>query len=117
MARGDTLQAGLNETRQTLRDTVGERNALDLRREELEQTLAVREASLEVCRTSAGQLHAVSGEILQRLATRGGLLQVVLDSEPFTGIGEVTLENIVQDYRFRLRDLWLTADGRIAPAD
>jgi septal ring factor EnvC (AmiA/AmiB activator) len=62
-----------------------------------------REHWMQECRGRNQDLFAANSDLLERyrdVATR--------HSEPFTGIGKVTVENEVQDYRFKLEDLQVT---------
>ncbi len=88
--------------------------ALAAAREQLKQQLAQRqtlEASLQrqvqnfsICYENNRRLYDINHELLDRYENKG-FGDVLKQREPFTGVAKVDLENLVQDYRYRLDDL------------
>lgn len=89
-------------------------SALVVTREQLKQQLAQRkdlEISLQkqttnfaVCYENNKKLYDINNQLLSRYESKG-FGDVLKQREPFTGVAQVEVENLVQDYRYRLDDL------------
>ena len=85
------------ETAQTLQDVESDRNAL-------RSALAAKEREFAVCVDRNVGLYELNGEILDRLENRG-FWSSLKESEPFTRIARTRLENLIDDYRYRVDEL------------
>lgn len=114
-ANKQKMQAGFNETIElwkqrdakrggeidTLRDQLREQAA---QRAALEEKLKVQTDNFSVCYGNNKQLLSVNRELLAAYRSKG-VFDAMRQNEPFTGIKEVEVENLVQDYRYKLDDL------------
>jgi hypothetical protein len=71
---------------------------------------------MEVCRENNTQLRTINQELLDRHHDRG-LFDALAEAEPFTGLGQVRLENVVEEYRYRIDDLKVLDFPQEAPPD
>ena len=93
------LVTKFRETAQTLRDVETERAAA-------KSGLAARERDYKVCVDRNVGLYEINNEILARLEDRG-LWSTVAEREPFTRLKRTQLENLIDDYRYRVDELRL----------
>lgn len=77
-------------------------------RARLETELAARTRELADATGRNRQLVEANGELVDRYR-RKGLVDVLMKHEPFTGIGSVATENVVQEYEERTEDASLQA--------
>lgn len=73
-------------------------------RAQFEDKLKVQTDNFSFCYGNNKQLLAINRELLDRYQHKG-VLDAVSQKEPFTGLKQVEIENLVQDYRYRLEDL------------
>ena len=71
---------------------------------ELEQKLHAQSDNFSLCYANNKKLYDINRDLLEQYA-RKGVLAAVKQSEPFTGIERVKVENLVQDYQYKLDDL------------
>jgi chromosome segregation ATPase len=95
-ARQDELVKQFRETIENLRQTELERN-------QLKTTLAARESVLNQCVANNDKLFATGNEILDRYENKGCFTSV-REKEPFTQNKRVQLQNLVDEYRWKLED-------------
>jgi chromosome segregation ATPase len=106
--RMDTLVAQFRETIETLRQTEVERN-------QLRDKLAARESTLAQCVTNNDKLFDTGVEILGRYEEKG-CFSSLRENEPFTQNKRVQLQNLVDEYRWKLEDEKLPEASRDAAA-
>lgn len=118
-ANKQKMQAGFNDTIELWKQRdakVGEQLAA-LRvqlKEQTEQRAAVEDKlqiqnnNFAVCYGNNKQLLDLNRELLARYEDKG-MFDALRQKEPFTGVAKVEVENLVQDYRYKLDDLMITA--------
>jgi chromosome segregation ATPase len=98
----DAKQTGqIEELRAQLKKQVGERAALDER-------LQTQIGNFNVCYGNNKQLLELNRELLERYQNKG-VFAAMRQKEPFTGLSQVEVENLVQDYRYKIDDLTVNA--------
>lgn len=95
------------ETAQLLKDVEAERDTL-------RASTTLKERELTSCVDKNAQMYLLSDEVLSRLEDRG-LWSTLKSKEPFTQLSRARLENLVDDYRDRIKQLKL-ADASAAAA-
>jgi chaperonin cofactor prefoldin len=98
-AQMQELVTKFRETVQTLRDVEGDRATI-------KSQLATRERDYKVCVDRNAGLYRVGDEVLGRMEDRGFWSQLA-EREPFTRLKRTQLENLIDDYRYRLDELRL----------
>lgn len=93
------LVTKFRETAQTLRDVEVERTTV-------KSQLAAKEREYKVCVDRSVGLYELNKEVLNRMEDRGFWSQVS-EREPFTRIKRTQLENLIDDYRYRVDELRL----------
>jgi hypothetical protein len=93
------LVTKFRETAQTLRDVEVERTTV-------KSQLAAKEREYKVCVDRNVGLYELNKEVLNRMEDRGFWSQVS-EREPFTRIKRTQLENLIDDYRYRVDELRL----------
>ena len=93
------LVTKFRETAQTLRDVETERASF-------KSQLAARERDYKVCVDRNVGLYEVNHEILGRMEERG-FWSKVAEREPFTRLKRTQIENLIDDYRYRVEELRL----------
>jgi len=91
-----------NETRKQLKEIIQEKNRLF--NVATEQT-----RSLDLCVGNNEKLYTINREILSQYEEKG-VWDSVTQAEPFSGLTQVQIENLVDDYQYRLDDLRVGAD-------
>lgn len=81
----------LSETRVRLDQETGKRQGL-------EQMLSTRDKELGSCETKNRTLYRYQVDLIKHAQARG-TLHAILDSEPFTGLGRIEVENLLEEYR------------------
>src|SRR5262249_17511310 len=89
------------------RETIQKPRATETRGAKTNQSLAARGQDLKVCIERNVGLYDISNELLNRFEKQGLFTRVAL-SEPFTRIKRVQLENLIDDYRARAKELRAT---------
>jgi chromosome segregation ATPase len=87
------------ETAQTLRDVETDRAGI-------RGQLATREREFKTCVDRNVALYELNNEVLGRLESRGFWANVG-EREPFTRLKRVQMENLIEDYRYRVEELRL----------
>lgn len=93
------LVTKFRETAQTLREVEGERV-------DIKSQLAVKERDYKVCVDRNAGLYELNDEVLDRLEDRGFWSRLA-EREPFTRLKRTQLENLIDDYRYRVDELRL----------
>lgn len=73
----------------------------------VEEKLKVQANNFAVCYGNNKQLLDLNRELLARYEGKG-VFDALRQKEPFTGVAAVKVENLVQDYRYKLDDLTIT---------
>lgn len=98
----DAKQVGqIEELRAQLKEQAGQRAVLD-------EQLQVQTGNFNVCYGNNKQLLELNRELLDRYRSKG-VFAALSQREPFTGRKQVEVENLVQDYRYRIDDLTVNA--------
>ncbi len=98
-AQMQELVTKFRETVQTLRDVEGDRATI-------KSQLATRERDYKVCVDRNAGLYQLGDEVLDRMEDRGFWSQLT-EREPFTRLKRTQLENLIDDYRYRVDELRL----------
>lgn len=93
------LVTKFRETAQTLREVEGDRTTV-------KSQLAAKEREYKVCVDRNVGLYELNKEVLNRMEDRGFWSQVA-EREPFTRLKRTQLENLIDDYRYRVEELRL----------
>jgi chromosome segregation ATPase len=91
------LVTKFRETAQTLRDVETERATA-------KSQLAAKEREFKVCVDRNAALYQLNDEVLDRMEDRGFWSQLA-EREPFTKLKRTQLENLIDDYRYRVDEL------------
>ncbi len=97
------------------RETAQNLKVVETDRNELQARLESKERDYKTCVDRNAGLYEINLETLNRLERRGFWSRAA-DSEPFTQISRVKLENLVDDYRARVEELRLGRDKKRADA-
>jgi len=93
----------LTVAKQQLKQQIEQRN-------QLEAQLKRQTNNFSVCYENNKKLYDLNTQLLTRYENKG-FSDVLAQKDPFTGIKQVEIENLVQDYRYQLDDL------RVQPAE
>ncbi len=99
--RMNELIAEFRKTANTLRETEMDRNRL-------RKSLTAREGDLKQCVDNDMALYKIGNEVLDRYEHKG-VFESLREREPFTKIKRVQLENLVDEYHWKLDDELLPA--------
>lgn len=88
------------ETAQTLRDVETERDALSAGK-------TAQERELKTCVDKNAQMYLLSDEVLQQFGSQG-FWSAMKHKEPFTQLSRTRLENLAEEYRYRIDELKLS---------
>ena len=80
-----------------------------VQRKDLESRLKKQTDNFSACYENNKKLYDINNQLLSRYASKG-LVDVVRQKEPFTGLKQVEVENLVQDYRYQLDDLQVKSE-------
>lgn len=103
-AQLEELIAKFRETAQALRDVESDRAAL-------RSQLQLREREYGVCVDRNAGLYNLNTDLLDRMENRG-FWSSLAESEPFTRIKRVQLENLIDGYKYRADELRLEEQER-----
>lgn len=96
-AQMQELVTKFRETAQTLRDVETDRATA-------KSQLAAKEREYKVCVDRNAGLYELNDEVLDRMEDRGFWSQLA-EREPFTRLKRTQLENLIDDYRYRVEEL------------
>lgn len=105
-AQMQQLVTKFRETAQTLRDVETERDAL-------RASQGTMKRDLSGCVDKNAQMYLVSTEILDRLTKKGGWNSAA-ELDVFTQLSRTRLENLAEDYRYRIDELKVQATAKAA---
>jgi chromosome segregation ATPase len=91
------LVTKFRETAQTLREVETDRTTA-------KSQLAAKEREFKVCVDRNAALYELNDEVLDRMEDRGFWSQLT-EREPFTRLKRTQLENLIDDYRYRVEEL------------
>lgn len=91
------LRSQLQETSQTLNQTQTEK-------QQLEDTRVAQAKQIEICSANNAKLVQVNSELLEHY-NRKGVWDSMVQREPFTGLKQVEIENLMEEYRAKLDEL------------
>lgn len=94
------------ETAQTLKDVETERDSLKAGK-------TVQDRELATCVDKNAQMYLLSDEVLGKLENQG-IWSAMKNKELFTQLSRTRLENMVDDYRYRINELKLVAKAAAA---
>jgi chromosome segregation ATPase len=97
------LRLRMDELVKQFRETIENLRKTELERNELKVTLAARESVLGTCVANNDKLLATGNEILDRYEAKG-CFAAAREKEPFTQVKRVQLQNLVDEYRWKLED-------------
>lgn len=75
---------------------------------ELQQSLKAQTDNFSLCYANNKKLYDINKDILGKYKNKGAM-DAILQREPFTGVSEVGVENLIQDYQYQLDDLVIPA--------
>jgi len=108
---GESTTSQLETTRNQLQELIGKfrETAQSLRdvetdRADVRTQLATKQRELNVCVDRNAEMYFLTNETLDRLAARGAF-SAFTDHEPFTRISRTRLDNLIEDYRYRVNEL------------
>ncbi len=93
-----------NELVSRFRETATNLKEVEIDREKVRKDLAERNAAFDHCAESNVQLFDISSQIMDRYE-KVGIFTKTSASEPFTKITRTRLENLVDEYRARAKEL------------
>jgi type I site-specific restriction endonuclease len=97
-------RAQMQELVTHFRETAQNLKAVELERNELKGQLDVRNRDFATCVDRNVGLYEINRETLDRL-DKHGFWSGVRDAEPFTQLSRARLENLIDDYRYRIDEL------------
>lgn len=96
----------------SLRDRLGELAREKQRSAQLARNLTMQTENFDVCHSNNEALTQINNELVV-LYDEKGFMSLVRKGEPLTGIAKVKVENLVQDYKYRIEDLDLQASAHL----
>lgn len=109
-----SLEAQLGQERQGRQNLLQKHNevvnkakAINADNQLLVQAVEEREQWIEQCGSRNKELDAANQDILHKYREKG-LVQQLLELEPFTGIAKVETQTTAEDYRYKLQQLKIT---------
>jgi len=110
-ASGDTATSELEKTRAQMQELIAKfrETAQSLREVETDRSqsrgeLSAKQRELTVCIDRNAEMYSLTSEVLDRLAKRGSF-SAFADHEPFTQLSRTRLDNLIEDYRYRVDEL------------
>ena len=82
---------------------------------ELEQSLKSQTDNFSLCYANNKKLYDINKELLVKYKDKGAMA-ALLQKEPFTGVSQVEVENLIQDYQYKLDDLKLPINNSVPDA-
>jgi chromosome segregation ATPase len=82
---------------------------------ELEQNLKSQTDNFSLCYANNKKLYDINKELLSKYKDKGAM-DALLQKEPFTGVSQVEVENLIQDYQYKLDDLKLPTSNLVPDA-
>ena len=88
-------------------DVVVKANAINADNQLLVRAVKEREQWIEQCGARNKELRSLNLDILNKYREKD-LLKQFVEIEPFTGIGQIETETVVEDYKYKLQQLKIT---------
>ena len=101
--REDGLKQDLTQTAKALAEAQARGEQLDKRLANQQQTIGFWQGETDACRSKNAELGKLGNELLVRYRAKT-CEDVQNENEPFTGIGRARAENLLDDYRVKLRE-------------
>jgi len=101
-AREADLKGKLGETEAALAAARQEGEQLKRRVGNQKDTIGLWQVKTSACEAKNGELAKLGYELVERYRHKS-CADIALDNEPFTGIGRARMENLLEDYKDRLR--------------
>lgn len=92
------------------KELVGALKAVEQERQQLSKEVTVKESDLKACARNNLQLVDVNKDLLSQYENKG-VWDAMLQKEPVTGLKQVQIENIVEEYSAKLHDLKVGVAG------
>lgn len=108
-------RAQMQELITHFRETAQNLKAVELERNEMRGQLDLRVRELNTCVDHNVDLYDVNRETLDRLDKRG-FWSALGNAEPFTQLARARLENLIDDYRYRIDELRMERQKKPIPA-
>lgn len=102
----EKTRAQMQELVTKFRETVQTLREVETDRATVKSQLATRERDYKVCVDRNVGLYEINNEVLDRMEDRGFWSQLT-EREPFTRLKRTQLENLIDDYRYRVDELRL----------
>jgi chromosome segregation ATPase len=100
----ETTRAQLQELIAKFRETGQSLREVETDRSQVRGELAAKQRELNVCIDRNAEMYSITGETLDRLSKRGNF-SAFADHEPFTQLSRTRLDNLIEDYRYRVDEL------------
>jgi chromosome segregation ATPase len=98
-----------HDTAQNLKD-------VEMDRDQLRARASTQERDLKTCVDRNAGMYLLTDEILSKVEDRG-VWSSLTDKEPFTRISRTRLENLIDEYRYRVDELRVKDKTAVAPAN
>lgn len=98
-----------------LRSTREKLKASNQKSVELEKSLNAQTDNFSLCYANNKKLYEINKELLSKYKDKGAMA-ALLQKEPFTGVSQVEVENLIQDYQYKLDDLKLPTSNLVPDA-
>ena len=115
----DALSRSRSQTQELLgkyRETAQALKDVEIDRGQLRAQASTQERDLKTCVDRNAGMYLLTDEILRKVEDRG-VWSSLTEKEPFTKISRTRLENLIDDYRYRVDELRVKDKTAIAPAN
>jgi len=115
----DALSRSRSQTQELLgkyRETAQALKDVEIDRSQLRAQASTQERDLKTCVDRNAGMYLLTDEILRKVEDRG-VWSSLTEKEPFTKISRTRLENLIDDYRYRVDELRVKDKTAIAPAN
>lgn len=102
--RVDSLNDKLTEVLSSSRETELKLKQTSQEKQQLLNMAATQTEKMELCISNNHRLYEINQELLGKYENKG-IWSVLSQEEPFTGLKQVEIENLVDDYQYRMDDL------------
>ncbi len=106
----ERARAQTQELLEKFRETADNLRNLEIAKANTEVELGTRQRELTTCVDRNVGLYELNSEILARMEDRGFWTSLT-EREPFTRIARTRLENLIDDYRYRVQELRIERDN------
>jgi chromosome segregation ATPase len=98
------------------RETGETLKTVETERDKLRAETSTQQRDLKTCVDRNAGMYLLTDEILRKVEDRG-VWSSLTDKEPFTRISRTRLENLIDDYRYRVDELRVKDKTAVAPAN